>query len=90
MFSSTRLSRALNGLRPVVSSSYKLLSTVAPGVDGSEEGSARLDQGNGPKLDESALERLLSRAELELSEPDAIQRRATIARLKVAAVNGRG
>ena len=90
MFSSTRLSRALNGLRPLVLSNFKLPLTAAPRVDGSEGISARLDQGTGPKLDESALERLLSRAEAELSEPDAVQRREAIAQLKLAAVNNRG
>ena len=90
MFPSTKLSRALNGLRPLVSSSYKLPPTAAPQSDEYEVTSARLDQGAGPKLDERALERLLSRAEAELSEPDAVQRRETISRLKLAAVNGCG
>ena len=90
MFLSTKLSRALNGLRPLVSSTSKLPLTAAARVDGSEEISARLDQGTGPKLDESALERLLLRAEAELSEPDAVQRREAIAQLKLAAVNNRG
>ena len=90
MFPPMKLSRALNGLRPLVSSNCKLPPTAAPRTDGSEEMSARHDQGTGPKLDERALERLLSRAEAELSEPDAVQRREAISRLKLAAVNGRG
>ena len=90
MLPSTKLSRALNGLRPLVSSSYKVPPTAASQAGKYEEVSARLDQGAGLKLDERALERLLSRAEAELSEPDAVQRREAIAQLKLAAVNGRG
>jgi hypothetical protein len=43
-----------------------------------------------PEQDEPAFKRLLARAEVELAEPDAIQRREAVACLKVAAVNGRG
>lgn len=67
-----------------------MLEATASQTDGSDEFSGQAERGTGPKLNERALERLLARAEVELSEPDAIQRRATIARLKVAAVNSRG
>ena len=90
MFRSMKLSRALKGLRPLVLISLNLPRTAVPQADGFEKISGQVEGGTGPKLDERALERLLSRAEVELSEPDAIQRRATIARLKLSALNGPG
>ena len=90
MFRSVKLSRALKGLRPSVLNTPEVLEASTPQADGSGEASELAEGGTGPKLDEPALERLLSRAEVELFEPDAIQRRETVARLKLAVVNSRG
>ena len=90
MFSSTKLSRALNGLRPCISDSFEPPQATAPQPDGSEEISGQVESGTMAKLDEPAFERLLSRAEAELAEPNAVQRREAIAQLKLAAVNNRG
>ena len=89
MFESTKLSRALKGLRPSAPNTPEVLEATAPQADGSGEIFEKTEGGTGPKLEEPALERLLSRAEVELSEPGAIQRRLTIAHLKVAAINSR-
>ena len=90
MFPFMKLSRALNRLRPLASSSLKLPRITAPQADGSERISKPTEGGTGLKLDERAIDRLLLRAEVELCEPDAIQRREAIARLKLAAANSRG
>ena len=90
MFQAIKLSRALKGFRPFAVNGPKVLEATALHLNETEEASERVKRGTGPKLDERALERLLSRAEAELSEPEAIQRRAAIARLKVAAVNNQG
>ena len=89
MFLSIKLSRALKGFRPLASNSLGRLRTAPPQAGGSEQLSKSADGGTGLKLDDRAIERVLLRAEVELSEPDAIQRREAIARLKLAAVNGR-
>ena len=90
MFESMKLSLALKGFRPFAVNGPKVLEATAPQADEAGEVSEWEKRGTGPKLDDRALERLLSRAEVELSEPEAIQRRAAIARLKMAAVNNRG
>ena len=89
MFQSSKLSRALKGLRPFALNGPKVLQATATQADETGDISEHAEDGTGPELDEPALQRLLSRAEAELSEPDAIQRRTAMARLKVAAVNGR-
>ena len=90
MFQAIKLSRVLKGFRPSAFNGPKVPKATAPQANGSEKASEQAEGGTGPKLNERALDRLLSRAEVELSEPNAIQRRAAIARLKVAAVNNRG
>ena len=89
MFEPTKLSRALKGFSPFAPNTPGVIEATAPQADGSGVLFEQREGGTGPKLDEPALERLLSRAEVELSEPDAIQRRMTIAHLKVAAISSR-
>jgi hypothetical protein len=89
MLPSTKLLGALNGLRPDVSNTLTPPRAAAPQADGSEEVSEQAKGATWTKLEEPALDQLLSRAEVEMSEPKAIQRQATIAHLKLAAVNTR-
>ena len=90
MFQVIKLSRALKGFRPFAVNEPKVLEATALHPNETEEASERVKRGTGPKLDERALDRLLLRAEVELSEPDAVQRREAMARLRQAAVSGRG
>ena len=90
MFPSTKLSRALNGLRPDISKRLTPPRAADPQADGPDEVPEQAKGATWTKLEEPALDQLLSRAEVEMSEPKAIQRQATIARLKLAAVNARG
>jgi hypothetical protein len=76
--------RSLGVLR-FIPKGFKVRQRIAPQTEGSQsasvddEGRARLEQ------DEAAIQRLMSRVELELSDREAVQRRETIARLKGAA-----
>jgi hypothetical protein len=80
MFRSMTLSGALKGLHSFAMSGPRVLQIITL------QANERME----PEQDEPAFKRLLARAEVELAEPDAIQRREAVACLKVAAVNGRG
>ncbi len=89
MVRSLRLLSALQGVRDFVLERFKGLQDAAP----QDEGTKGPSVGEGDRIrlkqDEEALGRLLSRAELELSNPEAVRRRETIARLKLAAASTR-
>ena len=87
MFQTLRRPHVLHGVRPFVLKGFKLMEDAAPQdwSKGTSEGGSR----SGLEQDEEALHRLLSRAELELSDPDAVQRRETMARLKLATASAK-
>ncbi len=91
MLQTLRSLGVLDGVLSFIPKGFKVRQRIAPQTEGSQsasvddEGRARLEQ------DEAAIQRLMSRVELELSNREAVQRRETIARLKVAAAfSGQG
>lgn len=88
MLQHNKLSCALKGFRPLILGRLRILQVTAWEADRSEEISGQVEGLSAPKpADGPALERLLSRAEAEMSDPEAMQRRQTIARLKMAAAS---
>ena len=89
MFQPRRLLSALKGVRHYVLDGFKSQQDTAQRVEGLE--SPRFEQSRqaGPELRERAIHRLMSRAEIEMSHPEAVQRRESIAKLKLAAASMR-
>ena len=92
MFHALKLSHVLQGVRPFALKGPKVTEGAAPPNGASQATSVEGGAPSGLGQDEGtegALDRLLSRAELELSDPDAVQRRKIVAQLKLAAASVR-
>ena len=87
MYQSSRLPHALYGVRPLFLKGFKVLQDASPQAKSSTGVPVETGAQTWPKQDEEALQRLLSRAEFELADPDAVRRRETMARLKLAAAS---
>ena len=85
MFQSVRLLRALWGVHRFFPTKDKVQPGVAPQRNGMGGTSIGQEGRTGLNHEEGAIHRLLSRAELELSKPEAVRRRGTIELLKLAA-----
>ena len=87
MYQPSGLRHALYGVRPLLLQGFKVLQDAAP--QGKASTDAAMETGARPwsEQDEEALQRLLSRAELELADPDTVRRRETIVRLRLAAAS---
>jgi hypothetical protein len=85
MFQSVRLLRALWGVHRFFPTKDKVQPGVALQRTGMDSTSFEQEGRTGLDHDEGAIHRLLSRAELELSKPEAVRRRGTIELLKLAA-----
>ena len=87
MYQPSGLRHAFYGVRPLFLQGFKVLQDATPQEKASTGTPVEPSTPTWPKQDEEALQRLLSRAEFELSDPDAVRRRETIACLKLAAAS---
>lgn len=87
MYQPSGLRHALYGVRPLLLQGFKVLQDATPQAKASPDAAIETGARTWPKQDEEALQRLLSRTESELADPDAVQRRETIAHLKLAAAS---
>ena len=87
MYQPSGLRHALYGVRPLLLKGSKVLWDAAPQGKASTDAPVEKGTRTWPELDEEALRCLFSRAEFEMSDPEAVQRRETIARLKLAAAS---
>jgi len=87
MVQTRRRPRILSGVRPLILTWFKVLQDVAPQDERSKSTSVEDRDRTWPEQDGEALDRLLSRAEFELTDPKAVRRREIITRLKGAAAS---
>ncbi len=84
MFQTLALPRVVYDVRPFLLKGLKVLHDAALQDKESKRTFVEKRGRTRPERDKEALQRHLSRTELELADPEAVRRRETMARLKLA------